>query len=56
MCHLMGKIVRRLLIGDPSKARTILGWTPGVDFPTLITMMVDADLARRYMPLDDLFI
>jgi GDPmannose 4,6-dehydratase len=34
------------LIGDATKARTTLGWTPEVDFPTLIKMMVDADLAR----------
>ena len=35
------------LIGDPAKARKTLGWTPDVDFPTLIEMMVDADLARH---------
>ena len=35
-----------LLIGDPSKARKELGWEPGVDFKTLVAMMVDADLAR----------
>ena len=34
-----------LLIGDPSKARTKLGWTPEVDFPTLVKMMVAHDLA-----------
>jgi GDPmannose 4,6-dehydratase len=34
------------LIGDSSKARTQLGWTPSVDFAGLITMMVDADLER----------
>jgi GDPmannose 4,6-dehydratase len=34
------------LIGDPSKARQELGWTPTVTFDGLITMMVDADLAR----------
>ncbi len=34
-----------LLIGDPSKARERLGWKPEVDFPTLINMMVDNDLA-----------
>ena len=34
-----------LLIGDPSKARTKLGWTPEVDFPTLVKMMVENDLA-----------
>jgi GDPmannose 4,6-dehydratase len=34
-----------LLIGDPTKARTKLGWVPEVDFPTLISMMVANDLA-----------
>ncbi len=34
-----------LLIGDPSKAKNILGWEPEVDFPTLIKMMVTHDLA-----------
>ena len=32
------------LIGDASKARDILGWTPRVGFKELIEMMVDADL------------
>ena len=35
-----------LLIADPTKARHELGWTPKVDFATLVRMMVDADLAR----------
>jgi GDPmannose 4,6-dehydratase len=35
-----------LLIGEPSKARAVLGWTPAVDFEGLVKMMVDADLAR----------
>ena len=34
------------LIGDPSKARKVLGWRPEVDFKGLVHMMVDADLAR----------
>src|SRR5690606_33742688 len=34
------------LIGDSSKARRVLGWTPEVDFPGLVRMMVDADLER----------
>lgn len=34
-----------LLIGDASKARTVLGWQPQVDFASLIAMMVDSDLA-----------
>src|SRR6266852_5911295 len=32
------------LIGDSSKARRQLGWQPGVDFASLVKMMVDADL------------
>jgi GDPmannose 4,6-dehydratase len=35
-----------LLIGDPSHAQTTLGWRPEVDFTGLVTMMVDADMAR----------
>ncbi len=34
-----------LLIGDPTKAREKLGWIPEVDFPTLVSMMVQNDLA-----------
>jgi GDPmannose 4,6-dehydratase len=34
------------LIGDPTKARTVLKWEPTVDFKGLVHMMVDADLAR----------
>ncbi|GAB4432702.1 MAG: GDP-mannose 4,6-dehydratase [Chloroflexi bacterium OHK40] len=33
-----------LLIGDPTKARTTLGWQPRTSFPELVRMMVDADL------------
>lgn len=36
-----------LLIGDSSKARTALGWTPKVSFDELVAMMVDADLERE---------
>jgi GDPmannose 4,6-dehydratase len=35
-----------LLIGDPSKARRMLGWKPEVSFSQLIRMMVEADLER----------
>jgi GDPmannose 4,6-dehydratase len=35
-----------LLIADPARIRTELGWTPGVSFENLVKMMVDADLAR----------
>jgi len=34
------------LIGDPTKARTVLGWQGEVDFKGLVEMMVDADVAR----------
>lgn len=33
-----------LLVGDPSKAERVLGWRREVDFPTLVEMMVAADL------------
>ena len=36
-----------VLLGDSSKARQALGWSPEVTFPALITEMVDADLARH---------
>jgi len=35
-----------VLLADPSKARTELGWTPEVIFEQLVRMMVDADLRR----------
>ena len=36
-----------LLVADPTKSKTQLGWSPKVEFPALVTMMVDADLARH---------
>jgi GDPmannose 4,6-dehydratase len=46
-----------LLLGDSSKARRELGWSPRVDFKQLVRMMVDADAsvasspdAARYAP------
>jgi GDPmannose 4,6-dehydratase len=36
-----------LLVGDSTKAKEKLGWTPKVSFAELIRMMVDADLARH---------
>lgn len=43
------------LLGDPTKAKSRLGWTPNVDFRTLVRMMVDHDLemARREKTLRD---
>lgn len=35
-----------LLVSDPSKARSVLGWEPAVSFRELVTMMVDTDLER----------
>jgi GDPmannose 4,6-dehydratase len=35
-----------LLISDPAKARTILGWSQKVGFVRLVTMMVDAEIER----------
>ena len=35
-----------LLVGDASKAKRELGWTPGVTFEQLVEMMVAADLKR----------
>ncbi|KKR76440.1 MAG: GDP-mannose 4,6-dehydratase [Candidatus Levybacteria bacterium GW2011_GWA2_40_8] len=32
------------LIGDASKAKKVLGWTPKTSFPELVTLMVRADL------------
>ena len=32
------------LLGDPTKARTVLGWEPKVKFRELVKMMMDADL------------
>ncbi|MGB0083713.1 MAG: GDP-mannose 4,6-dehydratase [Terracidiphilus sp.] len=33
-----------LLLGDPSKARTVLGWEHKVTFPELVSEMVESDL------------
>ena len=40
------------LLGDASRARSILDWTPEVDFRRLIEMMVDADFARLKARVD----
>ena len=41
------------LIGDASKARSRLGWEPSVSFPELVTSMVEADLAKAGIGLED---
>ena len=33
-----------LLIGDPTKAKTVLGWEPEITFEGLVKLMVDSDL------------
>jgi GDPmannose 4,6-dehydratase len=33
-----------LLVADPSRARSILGWEPSITFKDLVVMMVEADL------------
>jgi GDPmannose 4,6-dehydratase len=35
-----------LLISNPAKSRSVLGWEPVVSFKELVTMMVDSDLER----------
>jgi GDPmannose 4,6-dehydratase len=35
-----------VLVGDPGKARRVLGWQPTVGFTALVRMMVEADLER----------
>ena len=34
------------LLGDPSRARDNLGWSPSLDFKSLVNMMVEHDLKR----------
>jgi GDPmannose 4,6-dehydratase len=41
-----GRAELHRLVGDPTKARTKLGWEPEVDFTHLIHLLVDADLQR----------
>ena len=38
------------LVGDPSKARELLGWEPRTSFDEMVTAMVEADLARLRDP------
>jgi GDPmannose 4,6-dehydratase len=35
-----------LLLGDPTRAKTELGWTPKTSFKQLVQLMVDADLVQ----------
>ena len=34
------------LLGDPTKAKTVLGWEPHIRFPELVKTMVEADLQQ----------
>ncbi len=36
-----------LLLGNPAKARQVLGWTPATTLEALVAEMVDADIARH---------
>jgi GDPmannose 4,6-dehydratase len=40
-----------ILLGDPRKARTVLGWSPRVTFKGLVHLMVDADMEGEGKPI-----
>ena len=40
-----------VLLGDPTKARAKLGWTPRVTFKELVRLMVDADMEGGGKPV-----
>ena len=44
-----------VLLGDPSRAKSALGWSPKVDFKSLVGMMMehDLELAQRERTLVD---
>ncbi len=42
-----------LLIGDPTKANQKLAWKPSIDFPGLVKLMIDADLAAVGLATSD---
>jgi GDPmannose 4,6-dehydratase len=43
----------RQVVGDPSKAKRILGWAPTLSFEQLVHMMVDAELERLSHTISD---
>jgi GDPmannose 4,6-dehydratase len=47
-----GKAELHDLVGDASKARRELGWSPTIDFEELVHMLVDADLDRLRAQLE----
>ena len=46
-----GKAELHHLVGDATLARERLGWEPAVDFPELVRLLVDADLAQLRSPV-----
>ena len=42
-----------LLVGDPAKAKRVLGWKPQVDFEALVAMMVEHDLEVEERRLEE---
>lgn len=46
----MRPVEERPLVGDSTKARTVLGWEPTISFEELIAMMMQADLAALDAP------
>jgi GDPmannose 4,6-dehydratase len=47
-----GKAELHDLVGDPSRARERLGWSPTVDFDELVDLLVDSDLERLRAELE----
>jgi len=47
---LRGRAELHRLVGDPAKARTVLGWSPRVGFGELVRLLVDAAVARLTTP------
>jgi GDPmannose 4,6-dehydratase len=47
-----GKAELHDLVGDPSKARERLGWSPEIDFEGLVHLLVDADVTRLRAQLE----
>src|SRR3954453_12707434 len=45
-----GKAELHDLVGDPARARTRLGWQPGVSFEGLVRLLVDAELEALRAP------
>jgi GDPmannose 4,6-dehydratase len=41
----------KFLLGDPSKAKKVLGWQPKTDFKGLVKMMVEADIEKYKNPM-----